>query len=132
MKRLSLITNCCRVFLFFLLGGLFSCSNTDRVNNGEELKEIEVGKAIANREEVNLSDYASSIEYLPLENCSQAQLSQIDYKSYPRPNGSMVPYYLMATGTNRDYDGFKKFLSSNNLLLFFYPNYDAFSKQVCH
>ena len=132
MKRCSLITNCCRVFLFFLLGGLFSCSNTDRANNGEELKEIEIGKAIANREEVNLSDYASSIEYLPLENCSQALLSQIDYKSYPRPNGSMVPYYLMATGMNRDYDGFKKFLSSNNLLLFFYPNYDAYSQQVCH
>jgi hypothetical protein len=81
---------------------------------------------------VNLSDYASSIEYLPLENCSQAQLSQIDYKSYLGHNGSMVPYYKMLIGINRDYDGFKKFLSSNNLLLFFYPNDDAFSKQVCH
>ena len=120
------------IFLLLLTGLLFSCSNADGVQVAGQLKEIEVGKAIANRGEVNLSDYASFIEYIPLENCSQAQLSQIDYKSYPRPNGSMVPYYLMATGMNRDYDGFKKFLSSNNLLLFFYPNYDAYSKQVCH
>ena len=120
------------IFLLLLTGLLFSCSNADGVQVAGQLKEIEVGKAIANREEVNLSDYASSIEYLPLENCSQAQLSQIDYKSYLGHNGSMVPYYKMATGINRDYDGFKKFLSSNNLLLFFYPNDDAYSKQVCH
>lgn len=120
------------IFLLFLTGLLFSCSNADGVQVAGQLKEIEIGKAIANREEVKLSDYASAIEYIPLENCSQAQLSQIDYKSYLGHNGSMEPYYKMATGINRDYDGFKKFLSSNNLLLFFYPNDDAYSKQVCH
>lgn len=122
----------CVLLLCLFLGACSCTGNGNRMQVVEQLKEIEVGRAIANREEVKLSDYASSIEYIPLENCSQAQLSQIDYKSYPGHNGSMVPYYFMATGMNRDYAGFKKFLSSNNMLLFFYPNYDAYSKQVCH
>ena len=121
------------VLLLCLFGGACSCTgNGNRMQVVEQLKEIEVGRAIANREEVKLSDYASSIEYIPLENCDEAQLTKIDYESYPGHSGKPLPYYKMVTGLSRNYAGFRKFLYSNNLLLFFYPSQDACSKQVCH
>ncbi len=120
------------VLLLCFLFGASSCTDGNRMQTGEELETIGVGRAIANREEVKLSGYASSIEYIPLENCDEAQLTKIDYESYSGNNGRPLPYYKMVTGLNRDYAGFRKFLYSNNLLLFFYPSQDACSKQVCH
>ena len=108
------------VLLLCLFWGACSCTgNGNRMQVVEQLKEIEVGRAIANREEVKLSDYASSIEYIPLENCDEAQLTKIDYESYPGHSGKPLPYYKMVTGLSRNYAGFRKFLYSNNLLLFF-------------
>lgn len=120
------------ILFLFLLVFFFSCSNVEGIDNNTPLPEIAVGKAMTNRAEVKLGDYASLIEYIPLENSADAQLATVDYESYPNPKGGTVPYYKMLFSADREKTGFKNFLYSNNQLLFFHANKGACSKQVCH
>ena len=120
------------ILFLFLFGLFFSCSNVEGIEDNAPLPEITVGKALANRAEVKLGDYASMIEYIPLENSADAQLATVDYESYPNPKGDTVPYYKMLFSVDREKAGFKNFLYSNNQLLFFHANKGTCSKQVCH
>ena len=118
-------------FFYFILF-FISCSNSSDIVKYYALPEIFVGKSIANRSRVMLSDYASSIEYIELENCAQAQLLKRDFESYPDGRGGWTPAYVHVVSGNKEENGFKKFLYSDGLLCFFNANMDGCAKQICH
>ncbi|MBR5856809.1 MAG: 6-bladed beta-propeller, partial [Bacteroidales bacterium] len=66
-----------RVFLLILLSGcIFSCASTESsVNSSVEV--IRVGESFANKGNVNLSRYATSVEYIPLETLPQSVLTSV-------------------------------------------------------
>ena len=119
-----------QLFLFSL--SFISCSNSSDKGKQEALPEIAVGEVMVNRCSVMLSDYASSIEYVELENCDQAQLLRRDFESYPDGRGGWTPAYVHLLSGNKEERGFKKFLYSDGLLCFFNANMDGCAKQICH
>ena len=69
-----------------------SCSTVSDVKQEiEPLTEIAVGEAMAKRDSVMLSDYASSIDYVPLESHPEALLTTRDYETINGPGGEKVP-----------------------------------------
>lgn len=64
------------ILFLFLLGLFFSCSNVEGIEDNAPLPEIAVGKALANRAEVKLGDYASMIEYIRRQSCLDGRYDQ--------------------------------------------------------
>lgn len=122
----------CVLFLFACV--FFACigcsGKSDKVSAHKVLlPEIEVGKAIANREIVCLSDYASAIEYVPLESCKEALLTSRDYESFSAgKSGRKIPATKIICARPK----LNKCLYSSGHYLMFNANHEGFSKYVCH
>ena len=106
-----------------------SCSTVSNVKQEiEPLTEIAVGEAMAKRDSVMLSDYASSIDYVPLESHPEALLTTRDYETINGPGGEKVPakkIYIFR-------DNMFRFLFDSGFFLLFNANGDAYSEYICH
>lgn len=117
------------IIAYILLLVFTSCSTTGNVKKEvEPLVEIAVGEAMAKRDSVMLSDYASSIDYVPLESHPEALLTTRDYETINGPGGEKVPakkIYIFR-------DNMFRFLFDSGFFLLFNANGDPYSEYICH
>lgn len=117
------------IIVCLLLLVVTSCSTVSDVKQEiEPLTEIAVGEAMANRDSVMLGDYASSIDYVPLESHPEALLTTRDYETINGPGGEKVPakkIYIFR-------DNMFSFLFDSGFFLLFNANGDPYSEYICH
>ena len=117
------------IIAYILLLVFTSCSTTGNVKKEvEPLVEIAVGDAMANRDSVMLSDYASSIEYVPLESNPEALLTTRGYETINSADGGKVPAQKIIHFRDEMYN----FLFDSGLFLLFNANCEAYSEYICH
>ena len=80
--------------LVLLLAGAVACSTPK--GTGQDIRHIEVGKVFGTHTAVNLSDYATEIDYIPLETHSDALMIGTDNTGMKSYGDKLYFYYQSA------------------------------------